>query len=102
MAIVFTQSILLSCILLFGGVLSQTKENAYRSFSEKTEERKNYLQGEMRNRFTNIDLYTEKISDSLVLLEGSPTPSAESVNAFFKKASPVLISMLRASAATDA
>lgn len=102
LAIVFTQSILLSCILLFGGVLSQTKENAYRSFSEKTEERKNYLQGEMRNRFINIDLYTEKISDSLVLLEGSPTPSTESVNAFFKKASPVLISMLRASAATDA
>ncbi|MEG1447373.1 MAG: sensor domain-containing diguanylate cyclase [Ruthenibacterium sp.] len=102
LVIVLTQSVLLFGVLLFGGVLSQTKENAYQSFSEKTEERKNYLQGEMRNRFTNIDLYTEKISALLVPLEQSAAPMAESVDAFFKEASPVLISMLRASAATDA
>ncbi len=102
LAIIFAQSLLLSAILLSGGVLSQAKENAQQSFSEKTNNRKNYLQGEMVNRWSNIDLYVEQISDALTALGEAPMPTVDHVNAFFREASPILISMLRASAATDA
>ncbi|MEG1894928.1 MAG: diguanylate cyclase [Oscillospiraceae bacterium] len=100
LAIVFIQSILLCAILLFGGVLSQAKENAYTAFSEKTEERKNYLQGEMHSRFTNIDLHADSVSS--LLSEGLVGASTKETEGFLVQASPVIISMLRASAATDA
>ncbi|MEF9940633.1 MAG: diguanylate cyclase [Clostridium sp.] len=102
LTIIFTQSLLLSVILLSGGVLSRAKENAYQSFGEKTVNRKNYLQGEMINHWSNIDLYAEQISGELTVLGEDAVPSTDEVDTFFEQASPILISMLRASAATDA
>lgn len=101
-AIIFAQSLLLSVLLLTGGIISQAKDNAYQSFSEKTRNRKNYLQSDMLNRWANIDLYAEQISQELAVLGDSSVPEASQVGTFFDAASPTLISMLRESAATDA
>lgn len=101
LAIIFAQSLLLSVILLTGGVLSQARDNAYQSFSEETGNRRNYLQSEMLNRWANIDLYAEQISEAFEVLEDSTAPETTQVSTFFEAASPILISMLRESAATD-
>ncbi|MEG0598202.1 MAG: PDC sensor domain-containing protein, partial [Oscillospiraceae bacterium] len=101
-AIIFAQSLLLSVLLLTGGILSQTKDNAYQSFSEETGNRRNHLQSDMLNRWANIDLYAEQISQVLAVLGDTAVPEAQQVSAFFDAASPTLISMLRESATTDA
>ncbi|MEG2678772.1 MAG: diguanylate cyclase [Oscillospiraceae bacterium] len=101
LAIIFAQSLLLSVILLAGGVVSKARDNAYQSFSEKTENRKNDLQSEMVGRWGNIDLYADQISQALAVLGDAPVPEAKAVDSFFETAAPILISMLRESATTD-
>lgn len=60
MLIVF-QTLLIAGILAFGGVLEQSKNNAYQAFSDKVNNRKEYLQREMKNRWTNIDPYANDV-----------------------------------------
>lgn len=60
MLIVF-QTLLIAGILAFGGVLEQAKNNAYQAFSDKVSNRKEYLQREMKNRWTNMDPYVNDL-----------------------------------------
>lgn len=60
MLIVF-QTLLIAGILAFGGVLEQAKNNAYQAFSDKVSNRKEYLQRDMKNRWTNIDPYVNDL-----------------------------------------
>ncbi|MEG2544820.1 MAG: diguanylate cyclase [Longicatena sp.] len=99
--IIFMQSLLLSGILLCGGVISQTKEEAFQAYSEKTNNKKNYMEGIMQNQWSNIDFYNEKLSQTLEILGDDDVSSKEQMNSFLEKASPIVIAMLRASAATD-
>lgn len=59
---VMLQSILMSGILIYGGVLEQSRDNAYQIFSEKVNNRANNLEGEMENVWTNFEHYTNQIS----------------------------------------
>lgn len=60
--IVVMQSTLLMAVLILGGVLEETRLNAYENFNNRVEERKSYLELEMKNRWTNIDPFINQIS----------------------------------------
>lgn len=64
-AIIIIQGILLTGTLIIGGVLKQGEENAYQGFSEKVDNRKNYIQREMKDRWTNMSPFIQEISKEL-------------------------------------
>lgn len=55
------QSVLLSSLMIAGGVLEQSRKNQYKIFSEKVIGRKNSLENEMDNVWINFGRDTEKI-----------------------------------------
>ncbi len=98
--LIFGQSVLLISTLVVGGVLDQAQQNAFQAFSEKVNNRKGYVQQEMKNRWTNMDPYLEKISGLLSILDESEISIEERNKNFFDKSAQVLISMLRTTMAT--
>ena len=56
------QSSLLAGIMVGSGVLKRAEQNEYRIFSEKVNGRKNNLENEMNNIWTNFDYDEERIS----------------------------------------
>lgn len=59
--LIMFQTLLIAGIMTFGGVLEQAKNNAYQAFHDKVSNRTEYLQREMKNRWTNIDPYVSDI-----------------------------------------
>lgn len=55
------QSILISALLITGGVLDQTRKNQYKIFSEKVTGRQNNLENEMNNIWINFSQDTSEI-----------------------------------------
>lgn len=55
------QSVLLSALMMAGGVLEQSKENQYQIFSEKVNGRRNNLENEMKNSWINFDREAEEL-----------------------------------------
>lgn len=98
--IILGQSLLLIGTLVAGGVLKHAEETAFKSFYEKVNNRKDYLQREMKNRWTNMKPYTEEIADILSIFSSHPIALKESREAFFDKSAPTLIAMLRTTMAT--
>lgn len=92
--IIILQAVILIGILIAGGVLSQGQAIAYNSFYEKVNNRKDYIQREMKNRWTNMDIYVSEISKTL--------SSNKSNDVFLKEAANQLISMLRTTQTTGA
>jgi diguanylate cyclase (GGDEF)-like protein len=92
--IILGQAALLSLFLILGGALSKAEENAFSSFSDKVNNRKDYLQREMKLRWTNMDPYVNQITDQY----NTHITSDD----FLKNISESLISMLRATQATGA
>lgn len=92
--IILGQAALLSLFLIIGGVLSTAEENAFSSFSSKVNNRKDYLQREMKLRWTNMDPYVDQISGQYSIQEAPEE--------FLKNISESLISMLRATQVTGA
>ncbi|OEH86545.1 hypothetical protein BHU72_13125 [Desulfuribacillus stibiiarsenatis] len=92
--LIVIQAVLLTITMIVAGVLSQAKENAYQAFYEKVSNRKNIIQEEMKNRWTNMDPFVSKISR--VLSNNTDTQS------FFDEAIQDVIAMLRATEVTGA
>ncbi|WNF38283.1 diguanylate cyclase [Bacillaceae bacterium IKA-2] len=88
--LIIAQSVLLIAAMIAGGILKQTEENAFQSFSEKVDSRKGYLQREMSNRWSNVDPYLKEISRMLPLEDDN-----NSTEQFLIDSAPILISMLR-------
>ena len=65
MIVIIIQTLLMIGIIIQGGVIKQGKTNAYNSFHEKVNNRKNYLEREMKNNWTNIDPFVSQISSVL-------------------------------------
>ena len=61
-ASVVIQSLLMTALLSLGGVIGQSRENAYQIFSEKVKNRSVTIEGEMKNVWTNFELYTDELS----------------------------------------
>lgn len=93
LVIIFLQTALLTFSMIGGGVLAQGKLNAYQNFYEKVSGRKNYLEREMKNRWTNLDPFTATISEKI---SGSPDDSDQILH----QVSEDLIFMLRSTQAT--
>lgn len=89
---IIAQAVLLTGLMVAGGVLSQAEDNAYQSFYEKVKNRNAYIQREMKYRWSNIDPFVDEISDKL-----NETAHSDQL---FKTIMPDLLDMLRTSQAT--
>ncbi len=95
LGIIILQTLLISGILVIGGVLKQAENNAYRLFHDKVESRMDYVQREMKNNWTNFNPYLSNMTD--LIKDGVPDDDA-----FFDAAIDDLIAMLRTTQATGA
>ena len=93
LGMIILQTLLIGAALIVGGVIDQAEENAYQLFHDKVANRKDYLQREMKNNWTNFQPYLKNMGDYLYESDGN-----ESV--FFKKAMTDLVDMLRTTQAT--
>lgn len=93
LVIILFQTVLIAAILLFGGVMDRAKDNAYQAFFEKVNNRKEYLQREMKNRWTNIDPYVGDVQEKFSEVAGSS-------DAVFSESVDTLLDMLRATQVT--
>lgn len=91
--LIMFQTLLIAGILAFGGVLDQAKNNAYQAFYEKVNNRKEYLQREMKNRWTNIDPY---VSDIQKFVSNESLAS----DALFEESTEPMLDMLRSTQVT--
>lgn len=87
--VILFQTMLIAAILVFGGVLDEARSNAYQAFYEKVNNRREYLQREMRNRWTNMDPYVNDLRKSLTSPAGEP-------DRVFEASVDTLLDMLRA------
>ncbi len=87
-AIILIQSLFLTAVLVGGGVLKQTKLNSYEAFSSKVQGRGEYLELEIKNRWTNVEPFLVKISRVL-------SKDYETDTQLFEDLSPDMIEMLR-------
>ena len=97
LVIVILQTFLFVAFLIGGGVIDKARNTAYQLFHEKVDNRKDYLQREMKNNWTNFDPYVSNISKLL-----NPQNSLQDSDAFFDAAVLELIPMLRTTEATGA
>lgn len=97
LGIIILQTFLFGFILIQGGVINQANANAYQLFHDKVNNRKDYVQREMKNNWTNFDPYMANISKFL-----SRTDLKDNPNDFFESAVNELIPMLRTTQATGA
>ncbi len=86
--IIVIQTVLLVGSLIAGGVLNQAEKNAYQAFYEKVNNRKDFVQREMKNRWINLEPYLPPISKVL-------SKEDESTDAIFDEVVTELIAMLR-------
>ncbi|GAU76598.1 diguanylate cyclase domain-containing protein [Fusibacter sp. 3D3] len=86
--IIVIQTVLLVGSLIVGGVLNQAEHNAYQAFYEKVNNRKDFVQREMKNRWTNLEPYLSPIS-KILSKEGIST------DVIFDEVVDELIAMLR-------
>lgn len=93
--VVLSQTILLVALLVFGGVFDQAELNAYQTFYDKVNNRRDYLQREMKNRWTNISPY-------LMTIRKAVTENQVNHDAFFEASIDELILMLRTNQVTGA
>lgn len=94
------QSVLLSALMMAGGVLQQSKENQYQIFSEKVTGRRNSLENEMKNSWTHFD----KEADSLrsyfeTLLQGDNGDYADRI---LEEVAPTVLNALQDTNTTGA
>ena len=91
--IIILQTFFFSASLVLGGVLKESRNNALKSFDETVISRKSYLEREMKNSWTNLQPFTEQISEKLSNEFGSDESLLFDV-------SDTLIDMLRSTRAT--
>ena len=60
--IILIQLTLLTGIIYSGGVIEQLKKNAYNVLSERVEARAGYLENEMNNRWSDVDITVNSVN----------------------------------------
>ena len=63
LGIIILQTILIGAALIAGGMIDQAEENAYQLFHDKVANRKDYLQREMKNNWTNFQPYLQNMGE---------------------------------------
>ena len=85
------QSLLLSVILMIGGVVSQAQENAYQIFDEKVVNRADNLENEMRNVWTDFDHHTDEISRYFTELRADKGAGTEDAGQILNDMAPLVM-----------
>ncbi|QQO11111.1 EAL domain-containing protein [Breznakiella homolactica] len=108
MAVLLLQLFLFSGFI-FGIVIPETTRNAYKILNERVINRKTYLENEMIQRWSNLDLYTNAVHQNVAAVlaaEGASIKDIEhnsELNAMIiEKNVPDIISLLRKNAVTGA
>lgn len=92
--IVIIQTILISTLLIKGGVIKQTTDNAYALFHDKVNSRLGVIESEMSNSWTVFDPYLNNLSNLFEVNEDDGD--------FLREGSNELIELLRRTQATGA
>lgn len=88
------QSMLMAVILICGGVITQSKENAYQIFSEKVKNRTDNIEGDMKNVWTNFDHYTDQICQYFTEQNGDSGTGHKTVDERLEDMAPVVMEAL--------
>jgi diguanylate cyclase (GGDEF)-like protein len=94
--LVIGQSLVFTSVLIIAGVLKESETNAINTFEDKVSNRRDYIQREMRNRWTNMDAYLDIFSKDLLSYAKKPDQN------FLNGEVDTLIEMLRTTMATGA
>lgn len=88
------QSLLMTALLSLGGVMGQSRKNAYQIFSEKVKNRSVTIEGEMKNVWTNFDLYTDDLSRYFTEAERDENGELLNKEELLKAAAPTVLNAL--------
>lgn len=91
---VVLQSLLISYLLISGGVIEQARINEYKIFSEKVNGRADNLANEMTNVWTNFELYTNQIRQYFTDIDNSDGGFTKSENEILEDLAPVVMDAL--------
>lgn len=91
--LILFQIVVLLSLLISGGVFKQAKLNSYKSFNDTINNRRDYLQQEMNNRWTNLTPYLSELGVAV-------STDADSVDQTLESTSETLIHMLRLTGGT--
>ncbi len=77
LVIMVIQVILFACIFLFGGAIRHLDNNSFDILTSRATSRKNYLQNEMIQQWSNIDYFEENIASKIdnLLAQGGISPT---------------------------
>lgn len=88
------QSLLISYLLISGGVIERSKSNEYKIFSEKVNGRADNLENEMTNVWTNFELYTNQIRQYFTEMSSINGETDKSANEILEDMAPVVMDAL--------
>lgn len=88
------QSILMAAVMSLGGVIEQSKENAFQIFSEKVNSRSDTLEGQMENVWTNFDLYTDELRRYFTDAKRDENGELKEKEELLKAAAPMVLNAL--------
>lgn len=94
------QNLLMLALLIYGGVLEQSKKNAYQIFAEKVDGRKNNLENEMNHVWTNFDHYTDQIRQYYTELNMEGDKKSKTSEEILEDLAPVVMDTLYFTKAT--
>lgn len=88
------QSVLMSVILICGGVIKQSRDNSYQIFSEKVNSRADNVEGYIKNVWTNFDQYTNQICQYFTKQNGMDGIERPPVDEILKEMAPIVMDAL--------
>lgn len=105
LAVIFIVAVFAQCAVMFfllvkGGAIREIQENSYTYFSSLVESRKENLESQMENVWTNFGDYPEQISRLLDLYGEQELPEDEKNQAVLRAAAPYLFDILNTTKTT--
>lgn len=107
--VLLLQSFIFAGTILYGGTIDHLEENSYNILNEQVSSRRNYIQNEMIQRWSNLAEYTEIINTKLIasaINNNLPTSqlntNSDAVSLMIDNVSDDLIAMLRKNYVTGA
>ncbi|HHV13904.1 MAG TPA: EAL domain-containing protein [Clostridiales bacterium] len=92
---IFVQAGLFSINIIWGGTLDKLNHNAFDILNGQVVNRRNYLQGEMLGRWSNLDPAAQNIHRILEEKQGGSEENSSIQNQLLMQSAPELISLLR-------
>ena len=105
LAVIFIVAVFVQCAVMFfllvkGGAIRKIQENSYTYFSSQVASRKENLESQMENVWTNFGDYPEQISQLFDLYREQELPEEEKNQAALRAAAPYLLNILNTTKTT--